>query len=52
MYLKKYGKESNLITQSEVEEVAETGDILLFRTNYFGAKLQRAFTGSKYGRIF
>eukprot|EP00828_Plagiopyla_frontata_P044263 TRINITY_DN7181_c0_g1_i1.p1 TRINITY_DN7181_c0_g1~~TRINITY_DN7181_c0_g1_i1.p1 ORF type:complete len:153 (-),score=16.69 TRINITY_DN7181_c0_g1_i1:8-466(-) len=50
-YLQKYGKLNNLITQLEVEELAQTGDILLFRTEHFGAKLQRAFTGSKYDHV-
>lgn len=31
--------------------MAETGDIVLFETNNFGAKMQRKFTNSKYDHV-
>ncbi len=40
------------MSEEDFIKEADTGDILLFVTNNIGAKLQRKFTGSKYGIFF
>ena len=40
-----------LITTSEFEAKADTGDILLFTGDQMGAKLQRLVTRSRFGKF-
>ena len=39
------------ITEEEFLNVGQTGDIVLFKTNNFGAKMQRRFTNSKFDHV-
>lgn len=52
--------EADSLTEEELIDFAETGDILLFtysillndnRTNHIAAKLQRGITSSKFGKV-
>ncbi|KAL4428955.1 hypothetical protein ABPG74_011151 [Tetrahymena malaccensis] len=42
---------SDIIKEEEFLQIAKTGDILLFKTNNFNAKLQRATTISNYDHV-
>lgn len=44
-----YGSQSDCITEAELLNIADSGDLLLFETHNIGAALQRVFTSSKYG---
>lgn len=46
MYLQK-----DSLTEEEFVESAETGDILLFKTDNLAAKLQRGISGSDYDHV-
>ncbi|CAD8077228.1 unnamed protein product [Paramecium primaurelia] len=42
---------TNFVTQNEFLDWAETGDILLFETDHYLAKLQRVFTSSNFDHV-
>jgi hypothetical protein len=41
----------DVLTEKEFLSEAETGDILLFYTEHYGAKIQRFFTGGDYDHV-
>ena len=47
----KYFNDDTISEEDFIKEV-QTGDIVLFETDNFSAKLQRKFTGSKYGNLY